>query len=475
MTVRSVHWHEGMFLHPHHFQAAGRHAEATIARGGRWDSPHNWGYRTLDLDLDAIANHRFAVRALRARLRDGTQVDFPDDIVLSELDLKPALENSRSVTILLAVPVARPGRANASAGPSERARYQVETVELEDENTGVNPLPIEVRLLNAQLMFSTSPQAGYEVLPVARVMKSARADAPPQLDPTFIPPLLASEASPALLGTILRAAYDRVGTKIEVLGGQVTARSLSFDSRTQGDLLILEQLRELNAAAASLSVLAFTPALHPFPAYAELCQIIGRLAIFGPTRRLPPLPRYDHDDLGGCFWRLKQLLDELLDLVVEPAYKERAFVGAGLRMQVVLEPAWVESGWSLYVGVECPLSSDDCVRLLSHGQLDMKLGSSERVDAIFRLGQAGLKFEYRPSAPKVLPDRPGQTYFQIASDPNHPEWQNLLRSLTLALRVNEHRVVGSIQGEQVLTIRMGADTVAVRFTLFAVPQPGKSS
>lgn len=473
MTVRSVHWHEGMFLHPHHFQAAVRHAEATAARGGRWDAPHNWGFRTLDVDADALANNRFAVRALRGRLRDGTQIDFPDDVALPELDLKAALENARQVTVLLAVPVARPGRANAANEPSDRARYQVETVELEDENTGVNPLPIEVRLLNARLMFSTAPQAGFEVLPVARVMKSGRADAPPQLDVSFIPPLLAAEASPALAGSILRAAFDRIGTKIDVLAEQVTARSLSFDSRTQGDLLILEQLRELNAASASLGVLAFTPALHPFPAYAELCAIIGRLAVFGPTRRTPQLPRYDHDDLGACFWRLKQLLDELLDLVVEPAYKERGFVGAGLRMQVALEPAWVESGWSLYVGVECPLPSDEAVKLLSHGQLDMKLGSSERVDSIFRLGQAGLKFEYRPSPPKVLPDRTGQTYFQIANAAGHPEWQNLLRSLSLALRVNEHRVVGSIQGEHVLSIRVGSDTVPVRFTLFAVPQSGK--
>ncbi len=473
MSVRAVHWHEGMFLHPHHFQAATRYAETNAARGGRWDSPHNWGFRSLDVDPDAIANNRFVVRALRGRLRDGTPVDCPGDVALPELDLKSALENSRSATVVLAVPVARPGLANAAEGASDRARYLIETVEVEDENTGVNPLPVEVRILNARLMFSTSPQAGFEVLPVARIVKSARADAPPQLDPTFIPPLLAAEASPVLAGGILRAAYDRIGTKIEVLADQVAARSLSFDSRTQGDLLILEQLRELNAAASILNVLSYTPPLHPFPAHAELCQIIGRLAVFGPTRRVPQLPRYDHDDLGGGFWRLKQLLDELLDLVVEPAYKERPFIGAGLRMQVALEPSWVESAWSMFVGVECPLPSDECVRLLSQGQLDMKLGSSERVDSIFRLGQAGLKFEYRASAPKVLPDRPGQIYFQIASAPGNPEWQNLLRSLTLALRVNEHRVVGSIQDERVLSIRVGTDTVPVRFTLFAVPQTGK--
>ena len=34
--------------------------------------------------------------------------------------------------------------------------------------------------------------------------------------------------------------------------------------------------------------------------------------IFGETRRPPDLPKYDHDDLGGCFFRVKQQIDALL-------------------------------------------------------------------------------------------------------------------------------------------------------------------
>ena len=67
--------------------------------------------------------------------------------------------------------------------------------------------------------------------------------------------------------------------------------------------------------------------------------------------RPPELPRYDHDDLGGCFWRLKQYIDALLDDVVEPDYKERPFIGTGLRMQVALEPAWLDTGWQMFIGV----------------------------------------------------------------------------------------------------------------------------
>src|SRR4051812_45117238 len=141
MTVRAVHWHEGMFLLPHHFQAAQRHAAAVDARSGKWDHHHNWGLRALDLDADALANHRVVIHALQARLRDGTLVSVPDDGVLSALDLKPAFEAARSATIVLAVPVAKPGRAYASAEPTDRATFLGESLELEDENTRVNPPP----------------------------------------------------------------------------------------------------------------------------------------------------------------------------------------------------------------------------------------------------------------------------------------------------------------------------------------------
>src|SRR6516162_4392771 len=98
MTVRPVHWHEGMFLRPHHFQAAQRYYAHELERGTRWNLHHDWGVRAIDLEREALANHRFVVRGLRARLRDGTLVSVPEDGDLPVLDLKPAFERGGSVT-----------------------------------------------------------------------------------------------------------------------------------------------------------------------------------------------------------------------------------------------------------------------------------------------------------------------------------------------------------------------------------------
>src|SRR5262249_42193625 len=127
MTARPVHWHEGMFLRPHHFQAAQRYAAAELARGTHWTLHHDWGLRTIDLDRDALANNRFVVRSLRARFRDGTLVSLPEDGDLPALDLKPVLEKNPSVTVLIGLPTLHLGRANVSTARSDTARFTLDS------------------------------------------------------------------------------------------------------------------------------------------------------------------------------------------------------------------------------------------------------------------------------------------------------------------------------------------------------------
>src|SRR5262249_51709168 len=195
----------------------------------------------------------------------------------------------------------------------------------------------------------------------------------------------AHDAWQGLQAGILQSAHDRIGKKLDLLADQVHSRRIDFDSMSQGERMLFEQLRVLNEAYARLGALCFTEGVHPLVTYTELCGVVGQLAVFGEARRGPPLPVYDHDDLGGCFHEAKNYLDGLLDAFVEPAYKERPFVGAGLRMQVALESLWLETGWDLFIGVETPLVAEECVRLLTRpGILDMKVGSADRVDNIFR-------------------------------------------------------------------------------------------
>ena len=74
----------------------------------KWAIHHNWGLHRSSLTRDRARKLPvLGRRSSKARLRDGTLIEVPEDGPLPELDLKPALESNRKVTIYLGVPVAQ--------------------------------------------------------------------------------------------------------------------------------------------------------------------------------------------------------------------------------------------------------------------------------------------------------------------------------------------------------------------------------
>jgi type VI secretion system protein ImpJ len=471
MSEPAVNWHEGMFLRPHHFQAAARHVHDQIRQSSRWDVHYNWGLRSVEIDPDALRNYLFVARRLQARLRDGTLVRVPQDGALAPLDLRVALEAPGPVEIGLAVPAVQLGRANLGGPDADGARFRLETPPdgVPDENTGQNVRPIQFRRLNLRLLTAGQDPAGYEVLPIARVERSAQAEAVPQLHEAYIPPVLGCDAWPPLSEGILQQVYHRVGKLVKQRARQVQSRRITFDSQSPGDRQIFEGLRVLNEASAYLGVMARADGVHPLPAYLELCRLVGRLAVFGADPEVPDLPPYDHDDLGHCFFTVKRYIDDLLTRgSFELGYEERPFIGSGLRMRVAMEPAWLAGAGLMFVGVESPLPTADCVQLLT-GRLNMKIGSFDRVEEIYQRGLRGLAFTYDARPPRALPESRSLTYFKINHEVSREEWQSVQTTHVLAVRLNEKLVAGNIEGQKVVTIRTEGQTTTMQFTLYVVP------
>jgi type VI secretion system protein ImpJ len=460
-----------MFIRPHHFQAASRHISHEASLNEKWDQHHNWGLRAIEIDLDALANFRFVVRTLKARLRDGTLVQVPEDGLLPVIELRPAFEKAGRLVVSLAIPLQRLGRANVNVDGS---RFRVDTQDLEDENTGLNPQTVHVRVPNLRLLLDTDNQDGYEVIRIARLERGVKADAPPQLDQAYIPPVIACDAWKGLQFDVLQQLYDRLGKAITRVLEQIKQRRVTFDSSSPEDREKWERLRVYNEGYAVLGVEAFAPGTHPLTTYIELCRLVGALSIFKDPRRIQELPRYDHDDLGGCFNRVKQLIYYYLE-DDDPGVYEIPFKGVNLRMQVdQLNPAWLEpTACDMYIGVNTmeTLNDKQTVRLLTYpGLLDMKVGSAGcgRVDHLYEKGLPGLSFRHETNPPSVLPGKE-MTYFQVVRSAQPEEWELVRKSLTFGIRLNELRVVGEINGKEELLLQtQGPQAIKLRFTLYVV-------
>jgi type VI secretion system protein ImpJ len=481
-----VHWSEGLFLRPQHFQAADRYWTELIHTSDRWNHPYNYGLAALEINKDALANHQFQVQVLKARLRDGTLVALdtgsePDTLDLKEplaglsrpqVGLEDAFGKETSVVVYLAVSKLQLGRVNvARNGQAPHARYIEHEQQVQDESSGGDDQPVQVKVLNARLLLSTQDQSGYEVLPIARVKRASDERAVPRLDPDYIPPAIAIDAWPGLGRDIVRATYDIIGQKIEVLSQQIVNRGIGLDSRDPGDMDRVLMLSELNSAYATLGVLAAAKGVHPLQAYTEMARVVGQLSIFSRERRVGDIPPYDHDDLARIFQLLKARIQQLIYTVRDYEFEQRYFVGVGMGMQVTLEPKWFNSDWQWYIGVnKGDLTEQEIRDLLSPGQLDWKLGSARQVEVLFKHRAQGLQLMPLDRPVRALPARSEWIYYEVNRN-DAPAWRDVQETQTLAMRVQDAMIMNRdrLQGERNLVVSVRGKRAALQFALFAVP------
>jgi type VI secretion system protein ImpJ len=483
-----VHFYQGLFLRPQHFQAADRHWDELTRMSQHWDNRFHYGLHEIQFSNEAIGNRHFEVYSVKARMRDGTLVSLelgqePDRVDLSEslkdhkahlkADLDEAFEQKDVVDVFLAVPRLKMGRVNVGAADADGdSRYREATLLLQDESRGGDDQEIQFCSLNARLLLSTQDCAGYEILPIARVKRAGEGAAVPELDKDYIPPVMSLDVWPPLGREIVRAIYDLIGQKIEVLSKQLIDRGIGLASQDPGDAERIAMLTQLNAAYGCLSVMAFTPGIHPLAAYTELCRIASQLAIFTPQRRATSLPPYDHEDLAGIFKQIKIQVEQCINAVRDYEFEQRHFVGAGLGMQVTLEPRWFHSDWQWFIGVrKGDLTVQEIRDLLSPGQLDWKFGSSREVERLFQQGAEGVQLVPVDRVLRALPVRQDWIYYEVVRH-DRPAWRDVQQTQTLALRLKDSLILNRdrLQGETQLVVTARGKRVTLQFALFAVPE-----
>jgi type VI secretion system protein ImpJ len=482
-----VHWYEGLFLRPHHLQAADRYWTELLQTSSRWNCAYDYGLYAFEFSKEALANHQIDVHILKARMRDGTIVDLdlgqqPDRVDLKQsvgevsnlaAQLGEAFEQESIVRVYLAVPKLKLGRVNiATTEQDGGTRYSETRLMLADENRGGHEQQVQLRELNAKLVLSTQDLTGYELLPIAQIKRASEGEASPELDNEYIPPVLAINSWPGLGSDIVRAIYDVIGRKMEVLSKQILNRGIGRESQDPGDLDRISMLEKLNEAYATLSILAFAQSIHPLVAYTELCRILGQLSIFTPQRVASDIPAYDHEDLARIFKQIKRRIEDILRAVRDYEFEQRYFLGVGLGMQVSLEPTWFHSNWEWCIGVKKgDLSAQECRNLLSPGVLDWKFGSSRQVENIFLRRAEGVQLRPLERPIRALPARQEWIYYEVLQN-DSLAWRDVVATQTLAMRLRDSLILNKdkLQGEREIVVAALDRKVRLQFALFAIPQ-----
>jgi len=409
-----IHWHEGLFMQPHHLQMFQRQVHEQLGAERRLDWAYPYGVIEMKLAADALENMMVQFDRLCVIMPGGLYVALGENAELSALDIKKAFTSgSGAFVVYLGVPLWYEGRANVlessqSGDWRAKRRYGVSSMETRDENTGENPQAVLVRRVNARLLLENDDHTDLEVLPLLKIARATGDEVGlPRQDTGFIPPCLVLAGSP-VLRDLARDLVNQVEASRKELLLQMARGGFRVENMRGIQYEQLQRLRTLNRFSARLIPLVRAPAGTPFQLYVELRELLGELAALYPDTDYTQVPDYDHDNPSPAFLDLSRKIRSLLRGSVKPNFMQVPFVPEG----GVLAAALTEEHFTLpneyFLGIKTGMDPKALIPLVEDGNRFKVMARSMATRAIW-----GIKLASERVPPLELPAQTGLNYFRL--------------------------------------------------------------
>jgi type VI secretion system ImpJ/VasE family protein len=426
-----VHWHEGLFLQPHHLQTMQRQLQTEIRAARSLFNPYCFGVVEGRLSQDDLADGRIRFERLRAIMPSGQEVFFPGEANLPARDIREELaRGSGPLEVLLAVPLWVKNRANAfRQGASTDSRIKLlyipeESPEIPDENTGDNPQPLCLRKINARVVFKGEDLSDMEFLPLLRVMRATGEEVgKPRPDPEFVPPSLLLRSSPTL-HDMVRELVAQLNASREQLRIKVNTGGLGLEMKWE----LTMRLMALNRYCGSLTGIMEEGVIPPFTLYLELRELLGELLALHPGENLFDCQPYNHTDPLPVFKELdRKIRNEIRVSRAEPLHVAFAVGGPGL-MRAALEPQHFEKPTGYYLGIKTRVDRTKLAIYFSDANKFKMMPRSMEQVAIF-----GVELKEENYPPLDLPAENDLHYFRIVTTSNPRRWDQVKKDMAISL------------------------------------------
>jgi type VI secretion system ImpJ/VasE family protein len=434
-TIHEVHWHEGLFLQPHHLQTMQRFFldRFTLERRFGWAYPY--GVVESRLSADALENMLVKFDRLTVVMPSGLVVSIPDNADLPTLDIKEAFEaGQEAFTVFLGVPLWFAERANVIANRTEddwrvKRLYRPAEADRLDENTGENRQAVATRRINVRLMLKGEDPSDMELIPLLRVTHATGDEVGmPRLDPKFIPPCLTLGGSP-VLRDLVRDLANQVEASRKELSLQITRGGFHVDTLRGIQFEQLLRLRTLNHFAGRLLPMVEVPGMAPFDLYLELRGLLGELAALYPDRDQYDVAKYDHDAVALPFFELATKIRALLRGAVAPSFIKVPFVPEGNTLVAALSDEHLSRANEYFLGVKTKEDPKVVAHLVEDPDEFKLMAKSLALKAIF-----GVRLALERIPPLELPSETGLIYFRLLRAESARMWERVAEEKSLSAR-----------------------------------------
>lgn len=410
-----VHWHEGLFLQPQHFQLLQRGLLERIRADRRLGWHYPYGVIEARLLPDELENGRVRFEKLRVLMPSGLEIDYPENAEVPALDLKAELARATGgLVVYLGVPFWTQSRANAFRpgqipDPRVKLLYRLHEITREDENTGENPKPLQVRLINARLMLESDDRSDMEVLPLLRLQRaSEREKDVPRQDPKFVPPCLVLSASAAL-----RRLATELGAKVESSRDELARKLARGGLGPEARVDMSQRLRTLGHFSGNLPALSEAPNATPFEIYLVLRELLGELAALAPSLDEFKCAAYSHDNPWPGFEELDAKIRRLLVPPTSNILEVKFQLNAKEHPQATLAEEHFTRPAAYFLGVKTRVDRTALVQYVTDGSKFKFMPASLEGSAIF-----GVEVREENFAPVELPAEPGLYFFRLTLKEN---------------------------------------------------------
>ncbi len=426
-----IHWHEGLFLQPHHLQSFQRSMLHHIWGGPRLHGPFAYGVVEARLSLDELAEGRLRFDPLHVVLPSGTVFRFPEDAELPTLDIKQAFDKRpEGFTAGLALPLRHRERPNtipfggAANGPAPNLRYRAHEENVTDENIGANPQPLQFLRLNGRLMFADEPRDDMEFLPLVRVLARASEQRGSfrVADPRFVPATLLLSGS-AVLHKLVRDLAAAVAAVRNQLGEQLAASPFDLRALQGSQFEQVSSLRCLARGASLLGSLVDEAASRQacagraplYDVYLALQDLLAELSAIYPAKRVFTWAPYDHDDPYPAFADL----DEKIRAFLFPSgtnFRKIDFALERGHFFGDVPPGFFQNITGCHLRIETKQDATALGRLVEQRDLFKLLPAS----FVEELAVRGLVLSEERNVPPDLPLRADQYYYRVDTAASSP-------------------------------------------------------
>jgi type VI secretion system protein ImpJ len=427
-SIKSLHWKQGLFLKPQHFQQLDTYTAAVSNLYSKVRSGLGAGIAELKFDAQALQTGLLSIEKLQCILDDGTLVAFPGNCQIAPLTLDSKhLDDQGKVEVFVGLAPVAIDQTNLLSKSNANARFlqakEVNKKDLFDSNEQATLSRLE---LNCQLLTKSQIHSA-DGLHLVKIAELQLIGEEYQLSKSYVPKV-----------TLLSGA-EALSNMVKATKQELIARYKQLQSISSFELGLVNSSNNLSVGLAMMSisnhVATFTqleedPTASPSDVYVAYRQLISQLSMFsgdvsvtGETMQdESAVVAYSQNNLTECFSKVSKLTNKLLnELTIEPELLINLEHQGAAKFVASLPTKFLEANARIYMRIR---SKEDISQQLDSVLNYLKVGADGQVDVYLKRALPGVALSYLSKKPQGLATVPNSYYFDL--DKQSFQWQKVV-------------------------------------------------